>query len=95
MELTTNRAKPWHHAGHRILEPFTVEGDQYCLHCKEWDSGERDARYEGNVYASKTWCRKCGTVINYAVYDGGGSRRQYDRAQRWATSKEPVGPEGT
>lgn len=82
---------PWHHVGHRVLHhPVVAIGDVYCLHCKEWDSGAEEARYEGKVYAKKQWCRKCGTVIAYSVYDGGGTETQRRRAQAWATSREHI-----
>ena len=98
--VTTNRARPWfnqrpwHHAGHRILRPFTKPegsfGIGWCRRCQEYGTGRREARFEGCTYAVKETCRRCGAVINYAVYAQSGDPSTAARAQEWATSREEV-----
>ena len=86
--------RPWYHVGNHVQHnPVVVEGQQYCLHCKEWESAVTENRYEGQIFANKQWCKKCGRVISYSVYGDKGDPTLRSRAQSWATSRERT-PEG-
>ena len=77
--------KPWHHVGHRVLgNPFTPMGEAYCTRCKEWGASESEAAYEGTVYGMKEWCRRCGAIINFAVWDQGRDPKTQAKAAAWA-----------
>ena len=89
--MSTGYGRPWTHVGRRVPHnPVVIEGDQYCLHCKEWESAETEGRYEGTCFATKQWCKQCGTVISYSVVRGQGTPDQVRRATDWATSREHI-----
>lgn len=89
--MSTGYGMPWHHVGRRVLHnPMQALGEQYCLGCKEWQSGQQEGRYEGEVFATKVWCRKCGTVITYSVTGPRGTPDQLRRASQWARAREVI-----
>lgn len=99
--LTTHRSRPWHHVGHRVLRPFAdAEGKDrlgeerkvgYCLRCMEYGTGQREGRFEGSVYAFKEWCRRCGSILQFGVYNQSGDASAAERARQWATTRERIG----
>lgn len=95
---TTNRARstaiPWHHAGHRILRPFSQEwetkADRFCHECKAMVSVGSDSAFEGCVYAFKEWCLRCGSAITSSVYNQDLQPDLGRRAMAWARSREEI-----
>lgn len=94
--------RAWHHVGHRILRPFAdqqgknAEGELrktgFCLWCREYGTGIDMAAAEGRVYAIKKVCRRCGGVIDFAIYNQGLDPALQARALAWAKRPEEVMP---
>lgn len=62
-------ARPWWHAGHRVLgNPFTSLGEDWCPRCGPTDANT-EAAHAGTTYAFKRWCRRCGRVLKWGVWD--------------------------
>lgn len=86
---TTSRNRPWHHVGYRILRPFSgPEGQQWCRPCQAFTDVQHEGRFEGTVYADKTWCRRCGGVTAYGVYNQHHDPAVGRRAREWAMARE-------
>jgi hypothetical protein len=83
-----------------VLRPFAApEGTDghgverkvsFCRHCVLYDTGQKEGRFEGAVYAQKEWCRRCGKVISYAIYNQSGDAATGRRALAWAKAPEEV-----
>lgn len=88
---STIRARPWHHAGHRILRPFQdAGGEEWCSACQMYVYPQQEGRFEERVYAYKRWCQRCGGVTNYGVYNQNLNPEIGLRAAAWAQTPEEV-----
>ena len=88
--LPTNRSKPWHHVGYRILgDMFTANALRWCTVCRSDTEHKQEFRYEGNVYGKKEWCAACGSVINWGVFGGDEAAESIlVHARQWAQRPE-------
>jgi len=74
--------------------PFSAIGLQYCRRCKQDVDVRTESRHQGTTFAFKSWCRRCGRVINRGVHDNVvliGTGGLADRAVEWTAESEAKG----
>lgn len=77
--------------------PFSSLGLEWCHVCRSEQDCDTQAHHQGNVYAYKRWCKRCGTPLKVGVYDnvpliGDGKTMPHSLAQpaalEWVTTPE-------
>ena len=72
--------------------PFDSLGMDYCLFCKQEVDTNCEAHVEGETYAYKRNCARCGRTINWGVYSVGiletGPTTKTLKAVEWVTTPE-------
>lgn len=49
--------------------PFTSLGLEWCPRCKTEVDTETQTHHHDRTYGYKRWCRRCGYVVKYGVFD--------------------------
>ena len=49
--------------------PFSSFGMLWCVRCRSEQEHDTDSRHVGKTFAFKQWCRRCGHVNKYGVFD--------------------------
>ena len=82
--------KPWYRYDRDLRNPFDSLGLRYCPTCQGEEDTDTEAGHRGTMYTHKVMCKRCGRVIQYAVYEhvpllGAGHGTLQSAALEWVT----------